>query len=152
MPVSTAPKVEACNAIVARINAGSGLTYTLPTAAAYAERFSEDLRDQVALQVDVVHLSQTDLNETLDVENRTSHQLRIWVRKKLPAGFAQSDVQALDLIVRQIFQRINEYRTSRVAVWDCGVADEESPDHAQMKTHGLFSASIALRVEVEPSP
>lgn len=152
MPVTIAPSDEACQAIVSRINSGSGLTYTLPSAAEYFYELSEDLRSQSALEVDVIHDTETDLVETLDTENPTLHTLRIVVRKKLPGKVATATVSALKLIARQIFQRVNSYAgTSRVTLWDVGVEDADSPDKGVLRTHGLFAMSIAVKVRVEAS-
>lgn len=152
MPVATAPSAEACQAIVDRINSGSGITYTLPSAATYTRELTEDLTDPSELEVTVVHDRQTDLQKRLDVEDLTSHAMRVVVRKKLDGGYAQADVDALELITRQIFQRLNEYRSGRVSVWDCGVADDIAPDKRLLRQANLYEATIPMRVEVEASP
>lgn len=151
MPVTTAPAAEACQAIVDRINSGSGLTYTLPAAADYVYQISEDIKATTELQVLVIHKQQSTLDETLDVENRTSHNMTIRVRQKLPDN-ARSTVEALLLIVRQLFQRVNNYATSRVRVWDCDIDIDEGPDESQLREAGLFTMEFPLRVEVEASP
>ena len=149
MPVSIAPSKEVCQAIVDRIN--SALAYTLPTPAVYAYQKSEDLRDQGALQVDVIHIDEGDLEETLDVENPTEHELHVWVRRHLDSQ-DNDTIDALKLIVRQIWQRLNNYQTSRVYVRQCGIESVPGPQKDLLRTHGTFAQSITLMVRLEASP
>ncbi len=150
MPVTTNPAEEACQAIVDRINSGSGLTYTLPQAATYGFRRNEDVSEQGVLIVEVLHQGSETLEETLDVEDRTSHSLLVSVRKRVP-DLENTTINPLLLIVRQIFQRVNGYATSRIRVWDCDLASDNESDPI-VRQVGVFSASFPLRVEVEASP
>lgn len=152
MPVTISPAAEACQAIVARINAGSGGLYTLPTPADYYYQLTEVLDvSGTAVQVDVIHEGEKDLEDTLDVETRTSHDLRVWVRKKI-SDRSKTTIDPLLLLVRQLFQQLNNYGTSRVKVWDINAEDDDQPDKGFIRQTGLFSASLLLRVEVEASP
>ncbi len=150
MPVTIAPSAEACQAIVARINAGSGIAYTLPSAAYYTYEQSEQLIKVELLEVEVLCEQSGTLQETLDIEDRTSHDMVISVRQKV-ANANPSTIDPLKLIVRQIFQRVNEYATDRIRVWDCDLEDD-GPNESILRQAGVFSASFPLRVEVEASP
>jgi hypothetical protein len=65
--VTIAPSDEACQAIVDRINAGT--TYTLPVPATYGRVIFADMETITGFSCDVVHLSEQQLNETLDAED-----------------------------------------------------------------------------------
>jgi hypothetical protein len=151
MAVSIAPSVEAMQAIVARIN--SGTAYCLDVKAAYTELQIDTLEEVRELRVDVVTEGEEQPIETLEVEDYTSHQIRIWIRKKL-RSLSNDEIGALKLLVRQIFQRVNNYDTTdrRVCVWECDVSQQENPDKDLLNQAGLFVSSIVLRVEVAPSP
>ena len=81
MAVTMAPSTEAMQAIVARIN--SATTYCLAVVAEYRETLVDPLEEITDLRCDVVSESEEQLVETLATEDRTSHVLRIWLRKKL---------------------------------------------------------------------
>lgn len=152
MPVTVAPSAEVCQAIVDRINAGSGGQYTLATAATYYYQKTDALEaSTTAAQVDVIHEGERDLEDTLDIETRTSHDLRIWIRAKV-SGRAPSDLNPLLLLLRKLFQQVNNYRTSRVKVVEINGDDDDQPDKGFIRQTGLFSASILLRVELEATP
>jgi hypothetical protein len=150
MAVTQAPAVEACEAIVSRIN--SGTAYCLDLRAEYVEQIVDDLIDLRKTHVDVVPEEEEQLDETLDVENRTSHTIRVHVRTKVNA-IDSDDVAAFKLLVRQIFQRVNNYDTAdgRVKVWECDLESKQVPDKTILQQNLLCVASILLRVEVEPS-
>lgn len=150
MPVTIAPDAEACQALVDRINAGSGVTYTLPSAAFYSYEQSEDLNKVTDLEVEILCERSGTLQETLDIEDRTSHEILVSVRKKV-ANAKPATIDPLKLIVRQIFQRVNGYATSRIRVWDCDLEDD-GPNQEILRQAGVFSASFPLRIEVEASP
>ncbi len=153
--VSIDPGDEAAAAIVARIN--SATTYTLPQACDYYYQAVDTEDDEIfRLRVDVVLQDQTQLNETLDIEDRSSHFLIIWVRDKLP-NIPKEAIAERMLILRKIFQRVNNYNTAngRVKVWDCGYTDttdpnrEENPNKQLLLQNNFFKGFIKLRVEVE---
>lgn len=150
MAVTQAPSIEACDALVRRIN--SGEAYSLDVKAAYTEQIVDPLEDLQELRCDVVPEEEETLEETLDVENRTSHVIRIHVRKKV-GSIESDDVQVFKMLVRQIFQRVNNYDTAdgRVKVWECELESKQVPDKAILQQHLLCIASILLRVEVEAS-
>lgn len=154
MPVTTAPSAEACQVIVDRINSGSGGAYTLPEEVGYVYEFEHDLKDLGSrLHVVVHHEDEKDLDQTIENEQRTSHDIRVWIRKRV-ADKQNATINALKLIGRLIFQRLNspDTDTSRVKVWECNIDNEEDePNKSLMREHGVFEMSIALRVEVEPS-
>ena len=109
MAVTQAPATEAMAAIVARINTGTA--YECDKRATYSEQIDEAHEDIGELRIDVVSDSQTQLEETLDVEDRTSHILIVWVRKKLRA-ISNDEIDPLKLLVRQIYQRVNDYNSA----------------------------------------
>ena len=148
MAVTQSPSSEAMSSIVERINSGS--VYELAVTATYSETLDDELDDIPDLRVDVVQEEEEQLNETLDVEDRTSHMIRVWIRKRTPT---QDDVDAVKLIVRQIWQRVNNFNSSntRVKVWECDMDPKEIPNKTILKQSGLFVASILMRVEVEAS-
>jgi len=150
MAVSIAPSVEAMQALVARIN--SAETYCLDIVANYSETAVDPLEELADLRCDVVSESEEQLVETLAIEDRTSHIIRIWLRKKI-SGLVPNEVDELKLLFRQIFQRVNNYDTTdrRVTVWECDVDPKEVPVKELLQQAGLFVASLVLRVEVEAS-
>lgn len=150
MAVTIAPSVEAAQAIVDRINAAT--TYALEVVAQRQEIVVDHLEEVSELRVDVVHEEETQLEETLDDEDRTSHEIRIYVRSKVPNRTAD-EIDPLKLLTRQIFQQVNEYETSngRVKVWQCDIEPRQAADKELLRQHGIFVAAIMLRVEVEPS-
>ena len=150
MAATIAPSVEATQAIIDRIN--SGTTYELEIVAQRQEVIVDHLEEVNELRVDVVHEEETQLEETLDDEDRTSHEIRIYVRSNVPNRTAD-EIDPLKLLTRQIFQRVNEYETSngRVKVWQCDIEPRQAADKELLRQHGIFVAAIMLRVEVEPS-
>lgn len=149
MPVTIDPAVEACQAIVARIN--SGTAYTLGREARYREFETTDLATIADLEVDVVPSEVEQKHITLDAEDPTSHKLTIWYREKLPS-LDQEIIDARKLVVRQIWQRLNSYSSTRVKVWEADKETQLNPDKDLLRRLSLFSAKIALRVQVEASP
>ena len=149
MPLTIDPGDEAVAAIVARIN--SAITYTLPTAAAAAVQIVDPYEQISGIRVDVTHEEETQLQETLALEDASSHILRVWVRDKLADG-AAATLMSRKLLTRKIFQRINEYVTAdkRCSVWDAGKDRNEHPGKQWVVRDGLYVAFIELRVEVRP--
>lgn len=150
MAVTIAPSVEASQAIVDAINDSS--TYCLEVVAERLEMAVDPLEEVTTLRVDVVHETEEQLEETLDVEDRTSHQIRIWVRKKVSA-VTPDELDPLKLLVRQLFQRVNNFNSAdaRVKVWQSEIEGNQVPDKEILKQTWLFVAVILLRVEVEAS-
>lgn len=150
MAVTIAPATEAMQAIVAHINDGGA--YELPVAATYSESIIDPLEEVTRLRVDVVTETETQLNETLAVEDRTSHLIRVWMRKKV-ANASNDELDYLKLIYRQIFQRLNDFNSSdgRVKVWEVDNDAMECPIKSILQTSWLFVATMVLRVEVEAS-
>lgn len=150
MPVTTAPSVEAMTEIVSRINTGTA--YTLPQAATRLDVLNEDLTDIPTLTVDVIQEDEEQLDDTLATEDRSSHQIRIVIRKKVSLS-DQSSIDALRLIARQIWQRVNNHRSSdqRVNVWEADFDPKEVPIRSMLRTNSVFMTSILLRVEVASS-
>ena len=150
MAVTIAPSVEATDAIVARINATT--TYALEVVAVAADNLIDPMEQVSGLRVDVCHQDEEQLVETLDVEDRTSHEIRIWIRSH--AGTQTADeMNPLKLIVRQIWQQINNFNSSngRVKVWECDIENKQIPDKGILNQVGMFVVAILLRVEVEAS-
>lgn len=150
MAVTIAPSVEATQAIVDRINAST--TYALEVVAQRQEVIVDHLEEVNGLRVDVVHEEETQLEETLDEEDRTSHEIKIYVRAKV-SDRTQDQLDPLKLLTRQIFQQVNEYDSAngRVKAWQCDIEPRQAADKELLRQHGLFVAAIMLRVEVEPS-
>lgn len=150
MAVTTAPGTEAMQAIVARINAGEA--YALPIRADYTENIIDPLEEVGPLRVDVVVENEETLNETLAIEDRTSLAMRVWIRAKVRNVDCDA-VDPLRLIVRQIFQQLNDFDSAdgRVRVWECDYEPREIPDKTILNQMRMFVAALLLRVEVEPS-
>lgn len=150
MAVTIAPAVEAMQAIVARINSGG--EYALDVVANYSENLVDPLEEVTGLRVDVVTESEMTLNDTLDVECRTSHAIRVWVRAKITSA-GNDEIDAMKLLCRQIWQRINNFNTAdnRVQIWECDFDPKEVPIKDILAQSWLFVTSIVLRVEVEAS-
>ena len=146
--VAIDPSVEACIAIVGKIN--SGKVYTLHVVATYSEELIDSLEEIDGLRVDVTTDESETLTESLDVEDRSSHMLRVWIRSKVE-NFEPATIEPLKLLVRQIFQQVNNFDSTngRVRVWSCSNERSQSPDKQMLKSVGLFVTSILLRVEVE---
>lgn len=154
MAVTIAPSEEALSALVDRINGGD--EYDLGTKAAVSDVEIDPLEQIDGLRVDLVAENEEQLSETLDDEDRTSHRIRVWIRRKIEAsdGMPNRDqVAATKLLTRQLFQRLNQWDSSdlRVKVWDAEMDPKEIPLKEHLRTALLFVASILLRVEVEAS-
>jgi hypothetical protein len=147
--VSISPSEEACAALVDQINGGTA--YTLAVNATTAEQFSDEQEFLEALAVDVVPLEGEQLHETLAVEDRSSHQIGIEIRRRLESA-EQNLVNDMKLIVQQIFQRVNNFDSSnrRVRVWECSPVSDENPNKELLSDALVFRSRLMLRVEVEP--
>lgn len=150
MAVTISPATEAMTAIVDQINDGGA--YELAVRATYSEAIVDPLEDITSLRVDVVSETEEQLNETLDIEDRTSHLIRVWVRKKVDPG-NQDQIDYLKLLHRQIFQRLNNFDSSdgRVQVWEIENDAKECPIKSILQQLGVFAATLILRVEVKAS-
>lgn len=150
MTITIDPSIEACQALVARINAGS---YGASVSADYTEEQIEPLENiGSALLVTVVPVDEQQLNETIATEDRTSHSISIYVRQKLN-GISPQYVDPLQLITRRIWSQVNNFDTAdnRVRVWECDFDKKAKPDKFALKNEGIYLATINLRVEVEAS-
>lgn len=149
MPVSQAPSLEAAEAIKARLETGGA--YVLESTVRVGELFDDRHEvDLIRMQVDVIPETEVQLEETLDLEDRTEHFVRVNIRKRVPSHDS-TNVAALKLIVRQIWQHLNQYKTSRVTVWSVAAESLEVPRKAELR-QGIFATSLLLRCEVEASP
>lgn len=150
MPVTVAPSTEACEAIRDRINSGGA--YTLATNATIAEQFADQQQAMTGLMVDVVPGDEIQLARLLDVEDKTEHTIYIEIRKKL-ADNTQALVDAMKLIVAQVWQRVNNYDSAdkRVRVWEAGFVKHENPNKKLLSEALIFRSRIALKVKVEAS-
>jgi hypothetical protein len=153
MPVTIAPSTEACQALVDRINAGT--EYALDVLATYSRVDVNPLEQITERKVDVVAIDEKQLSDTFDVEGRTSHTIAIWIREKLDENNPDPEaIDALCLVVRKIFQRVNNWDSAdrRVRVWEVDEETRMTPDKQLLRQASLFAAKIVLRVEVEASP
>lgn len=148
--VAIDPSIEACQALVARINAADEVPYYRDVDATYSEQVIDALEEIDGLRIDVTTEDSWNLEDTLDSEGRTRHVINIWVRSPVDPSNTE-DVDALKLLTRQVFQRVNNYSTTdhRVQVWMCNPEPLESPSKSQLRTAGLFVSKIVLEVEVE---
>jgi len=146
---SISPSTEAMDQIVRRIN--SAETYCLPVSASYTEVLTDNLEDLIQLRVDVTQESEQQLEETLDSEDRTSHLIRVRVRQSGVRD--QVKIDQLKLLVRQLWQRVNNWDSSdgRVRVWETNMNFEEVPTKRNLREEEVFDASVLMRVEVEPA-
>lgn len=146
--VTIDPSVEACIVLVDQINAGT--TYVRDVTAVYSEQLIDPLEEIDELRIDVATSESETLAESLAVEDRSSHQIRVWIRAKVD-DFENDTINPLKLLVRQVFQRLLDFDSSngRVRVWECSNERQEMPDKTLLRNAGLFVASILLRVEVE---
>lgn len=148
MSLTVDPAAEACQALVERILAGSfsqGLGDVC-----YADQISESLEGLKYPRVDLIPEDEETLDETLATEDRTSHQIRVWVR--CPIG-SQQQVDDLKLFTREIYRQLNNWDSAngRVRVWECGLDQKANPDKDVLRSESLFKSFIQLRVEVEPA-
>jgi hypothetical protein len=146
---TVSPSTEACEAIRDRIN--SGEDYTLEVRAQVAEEIAEDLQDLRQLRVDVIQETEEQLEETLDLQDNTSHSIRVWIRKKLDTT-TQDEIEQLKLLRRQIELRLLNYVTTdwRVRVWEVSRTQAPIIDRSGLHQDRSFIASIVCRVEVVP--
>ena len=120
-----APSVEACNAIRDRVN--SGEDYALEVRAQVADEITEDLQDN------------------------TSHVVRVWIRKKLDTT-TQDEIDALKLLKRQIALRLLNYVTTdwRVRIWEVDNSQAPVIERDTLHQDRSFIASVLCRAEVKP--
>lgn len=149
MTATIAPSIEACEEITAKINA------TLETADnAYPAKFrfvnEEALEDiSTKARIDVVHVSETDQEDTLDVMNRTAHVVHVVVRRKVQN---QDERAAAALLFQKIRERLNNFDSDdlRVRVMRCRAINDSSGSADMIRMSGLFVAKLELRIEVMP--
>lgn len=123
----------------------------LDNTATYAELFDDVAETKLrTLRVDVAPETEQQLEETLDLEDRTEHFVRVLFRKRVNNEQSE-DVAALKLIVRQVWQHLNQYRTDRVTLWSVAAESAEVPRKDELR-QGLFITSLVIRCEVEASP
>lgn len=148
--VAIDPSIEACQALVARINATTSVPYYRDVDAQYTEQLIDPLEEIAGLRIDVATEDSWNLEDTLDSECRTRHIINVWVRARVDQSDTE-DVDELKLLTRQVFQRLNNYCTAdnRVQVWVCNPEPLESPSKEQLRTAGLFVSKIVVEVEVE---
>jgi hypothetical protein len=146
---TVSPSTKACEAIRDRINTGED--YALEVRAQVAEEITEDLQDLRQLRVDVIQETEEQLEETLDLQDNTSHSIRIWIRKKLDTT-TQDEIEQLKLLRRQIELRLLNYVTTdwRVRVWEVSRTQAPIIDRSGLHQDRSFIASIVCRVEVVP--
>lgn len=146
---TVSPSTEACEAIRDRIN--SGEDYTLEVRAQVAEEITEDLQDLRQLRVDVIQETEEQLEETLDLQDNTSHSIRVWIRKKLDAT-TQDEIEQLKLLRRQMELRLLNYVTTdwRVRVWEVSRTQAPIAERDMLHQDRSFVASILCRVKVKP--
>ena len=151
MTITIDPSIEACQALVERINSGS---YCIAFQdAEYLEEIIDPLENITNhVSVSVVPVTEEQLNETLAVTDATSHEIRVYVRSKL-SNIEPRAIDDLKKFTTQIRERCNDYDTSdnRVRVWGCDEDAKQKPDKDALKERGVFVASIILRVEVGAS-
>lgn len=148
--VTRSPSTEAMSAIVDMLNSVKGGAFAFEVEATYSEQIIDPMEEIKELRVDVVSESEEQLNETLDIEDRTNHIIMIWVRKKVRT-LSNDEIDPLKLFVRQIFQIVNNYDSpdKRVRVWEAETDPKQCPDKSLLRQIRMFVASITLRVEVE---
>jgi hypothetical protein len=146
---TVSPSTEACEAIRDRINGGSG--YVLDVRAEARELLIEDLAELRSLRVEVVPENEAQLADTIDLVDRTSHQIRVWIRQKLQTT-DQDEIEKLKWTRRQIALRLMNYVTSdgRVRVWEVDNQNDVRFDREALQQDRAFVTSIVLRVEVNP--
>jgi hypothetical protein len=144
-----APSTEACEAIRDRINSGTG--YVLDVRAEVSELIVEDISEERQLRVDVVPESEMQMHDTIDAIDRTSHTIRVVIRKKLD-DTTQDEINALKLLRRQIATRLMGFYSAdrRVSVWEVDNQIETRTEQGSLHQHRAYSTSIPLRVEVAP--
>lgn len=144
------PSVEAMHAIVDRINSGD--KYELDSPAKYSENIIDEMEDITDIRIDVVTETEAQLEETLDVEDRTEVYVRVFIRVKVDA-IDSDTIDPLKLLVRRIWQRLSDFDSAdgRVKVWECDVSPKEVPVKSILHANRLFLATLLLRIEVEPS-
>jgi hypothetical protein len=151
MTITIDPSIEACQALIARINSGNyGIAFS---DAEYMEEIIDPLENVTShVMVTVVPVTEEQRVETLAVTDVTSHEIRIYVRSKL-TNIEPRAIDDLKLFTRQVFDRCNNYDTTdkRVRVWECDQDAKQKPDKDALRDRGVFLASIILRVEVGAS-
>jgi len=146
---TVSPSTEACEAIRNRIN--SGEDYALEVRAEVREEITEDLQELRQLRVDICQESEEQLAETIDLQDNTSHVIRVWIRKKLDTT-TQDEIEQLKLLKRQIELRLLNYVTAdwRVRVWEVSSTQAPILERDMLHQDRSFVASVSCRVEVKP--
>lgn len=153
MTLTIAPADEACQALVTRINLGED--YALDVHAEYSRIEIDPLEELSGMRVDVVAVGEKHPAETFDDSDHSSHNIRVWIRCKIPSlvdGQKQA-IAELALLRAQIAEWLDNWNSSdrRVQVWECDVEDAEQPMKDALRNASLFAASVVLRVEVQPA-
>ena len=136
MAVTISPGTEAMQAIVARINSGD--EYELPVRATYSEQMIDPLEELTDLRVDVVTESEETLNETLAVEDRTSLEMRIWIRKKV-ASVSCDEIDPLRLLALAAKETLQTLQTAATALGKNAVLQVVG---ASVMTRAIARASV----------
>jgi len=146
MTLTIAPSDAACQAIVDRVNAGT--SYALDLTAHYSRTEIDRLEEIDRLRVDVVSMTESQPNDTLDGSDNSVQQVQIVVRKKL--FDKANEIPAMMLLTRQIFLQVDNFTSSdrTVGVWETDLDEQERPDKSLLNEASLFVAAINLRVEV----
>lgn len=146
---TVSPSTEACEVVRDRIN--SATDFELEVKAEVAEEVTDDLQDLRQLRVDVVHESEEQLYETIDLQDNTSHAVRVWVRKKLETT-TQDELEQLKLLKRRIALRLKNFVSAdwRVRVWDVDLGQAPVMARDNLHQDRAFIASVLCRVEVKP--
>lgn len=149
MAATIAPADEACQALVARINAGTD--YVLDVDATYSRLLIDPLEDIQELRVDVVADTEQGQSDRLDGLDTSLHTIKVWVRAPLPDP-ATEFIADLALLRKQISDWLDNWDSNdrRVRVWDSENDDLEQPLKDAVRQSGLFVAVVVLNVQVEP--
>ena len=150
MAVTQSPAEEALQSVVDRINAS--VILPLSTEAQLRSEIIDPLESIKSLRIDVVHDTEVQLEETLDSEDRTSHIVQVWIRKRCLQSSAFA-MEALRLVARQVYQQLNNFLSpdSRVRIREVSFSDNENPSKQMLREAGLFVSVITCRVEVKTS-
>lgn len=146
---TVSPSTEACEVVRDRIN--SATNFELEVKAEVAEEVTDDLQDLRQLRVDVVHEAEEQLYETIDLQDNTSHAVRVWIRKKLETT-TQDELEQLKLLKRRIALRLKNFVSAdwRVRVWDVDLGQAPVMARDNLHQDRAFVASVLCRVEVKP--
>lgn len=145
---TVSPSKEACEAIVAALNAATDFSTAFE--ATTAEFALQDLKDGENLSVEVIHEEEETLAEQLG-DDQTRHRIEVQITgRRNPGG--TDDVEDLKLLATEIEAFLDQWDSAdgRVQVWYVNREPLSAADKQALREMDLFRRNLVLTVEVAP--